>query len=76
MMSAGNVSSAFPAQNMSLDGKIALNDVTFNKSDFNRIPVVAFRIAVGGRQPREKLDGKRPSRAKVPVQKRKTGKAK
>ncbi len=32
---------------MSLDVKLALNDVSFNKSDFNHIPVVASST-VGG----------------------------
>jgi hypothetical protein len=37
-------------KNMNLDGKLALNDVSFNKSDFNHIPVVA-RSALDGRLP-------------------------
>jgi hypothetical protein len=46
-------------KNMSLDGKFALNDVLFNKSDLHHIPLVdhsAIRGSLSGR----KLMGRRP----------------
>jgi hypothetical protein len=33
-------------KNMSLDGKLALSDVSLNKSDFNHIPVVVAALGV------------------------------
>ncbi len=62
---------------MCFDGKLALNDVSFNKSDSNHIPV-AVRSAVGLLYSREITKEEVPerlSRAKVPVLKRKGRKA-
>jgi hypothetical protein len=60
---------------MTLDRKLALNDVSFNKSDFHHIPVAA-RSAVGSRLSREKRIGERASREEGKVKKRAAGKAK
>ncbi len=62
---------------MFFDGKLAHNDVSFNKSDSNHIPV-AVRSAVGLLYSREITKGEaleKLSRAKVPVLKRKGRKA-
>ena len=62
---------------MCFDGNLALNDVSFNKSDSNHIPV-AVRSAVGLLYSREITKGEarqRLSRARVPVLKRKGRKA-
>ena len=53
-------------KNMSLDGKLALSDVSLNKSDFNHIPVaVAARLVSYCHIPQEKRNGERARAIRV-----------